>query len=134
MPMEWKPEYSVGFDRIDQQHQELFHRFNSLMEACKSRQGRDKLRELLQFLDDYVVSHFDEEEKLMAAHSYPAIAEHKEQHRIFCRKLGDLKKILEEEGTSIHLLVATNEAVLQWLIQHIRLIDTALGAFLQNKR
>ncbi len=133
MPVEWREDYSVGFERIDMQHQELFNRFNALMEACKSRQGREKIAELLNFLDEYVVTHFGEEEELMASYGYPGIQEHKAQHRHFCEKLNELKAILDEEGASVHLLVATNEAVLQWLIQHIRKVDLTLGTYLQEK-
>lgn len=133
MAVEWKTDYSVGYDRIDRQHQELFLRFNALIEACKESRGREKVRELLGFLDEYVISHFAEEEGLMAAHAYPGLPEHRDLHRRFCDKLNGLKKIMDEEGASVHLLVATNEAVLQWLIQHIRKTDTALAAFLRDK-
>lgn len=133
MAVEWKIEYAVGYDRIDMQHQELFRRFNNLIEACRESRGRDKVKELLGFLEEYVVTHFNEEEALMAAQGYPGYHEHRDQHRSFCDKLGGLKKILEEEGSSVHLVVATNEAVLQWLIGHIRKVDAALGSFLQER-
>lgn len=133
MAVEWKIEYAVGYDYIDRQHQELFRRFNTLIEACRERRGREEIAKLLRFLDDYVDSHFADEERLMAAHAYPGEGEHLEQHETFRSELERLKAILEEEGTSVHLLVSTNEAVLQWLINHIRKTDTALGSFLSRR-
>ncbi len=133
MAIEWKAEYSVGFDRIDEQHQELFQRFNALMEACNNRKGREKVGEVLGYLDDYVTVHFREEEMLMDSYGYPQAAEHKEIHRAFCSKLAELKGIYNEEGASLHLLVVTNKTILQWLLQHIQKADTQLGAFLKEK-
>lgn len=133
MAVEWKSDYSVGYDNIDRQHQELFRRFNALIEACKESRGREKVGELLGFLDDYVESHFGDEERLMAAHGYPGEAEHRRLHDTFRGELARLKKILGEEGASVHLIVTTNETVLQWLINHIRKTDTLLGAFLRSR-
>lgn len=133
MAVEWKTDYSVGNDYIDNQHRELFRRFNALIEACKESRGREKVQELLRFLDDYVESHFADEEALMVTNAYPGTAEHRRLHDTFRSELGRLKKILQEEGASVHLIVTTNETVLQWLINHIRKTDTVLGAFLRSK-
>lgn len=133
MAVEWKADYSVGYDDIDGQHQELFRRFNALIEACRESRGREKVQELLRFLDDYVERHFADEEALMATNGYPGIDDHRKLHDTFRSELGRLKKILQEEGTSVHLIVTTNETVLQWLINHIRRVDTALGTFLRAK-
>ncbi len=133
MALQWKPEYSVGVDLIDGQHQELFRRFGALTEACKQAKGKDQLAELLEFLSDYVVFHFDDEETQMLRFGYPGYQKHREEHRIFIGKIEGLKAQLAEEGCSFPLLVDTNEAVLRWLIMHIRKIDTAFGGYLHGR-
>jgi hemerythrin len=134
MAVLWTQDYAVGVDLIDRQHQELFRRFNALIEACKERKGREQVAGLLDFLSGYVISHFQEEEALMADHQYPGAAEHSSQHRDFAGQLRELRSHLDVEGASFNLLIETNESVLRWLIQHIRRTDTAFGAFLQTRR
>lgn len=133
MAMEWKDEYSVGNDHIDAQHRELFRRFNALIEACRESRGREKVGELLSYLDEYVENHFADEEALMIVRGYPGLEKQRREHEEFRGELKKLKGILAAEGASVHLTVTTNEAVLQWLIRHIRKTDAALAAFLRDR-
>lgn len=134
MSVLWTSNYAVGVDIIDRQHQELFRRFNALIESCKERRGKEQVSELLDFLNGYVISHFQEEESLMTAHHYPGYEEHCAQHRDFAGQLRELRSHLDADGASFTLLIETNETVLRWLIQHIRKVDTALGAYLLQHR
>lgn len=133
MSIRWSSDLAVGYARIDEQHQQLFRHFDELVEACRQRQGKEKLKQLLAFLDDYVVSHFGEEETLMKQHGYPGYEEHCAEHGRFKEKLREIERLLHEEGPSINVLVETNETVLRWLIGHIRKIDLQLAAFLQTR-
>jgi hemerythrin len=49
----------------------------------------------------------------------------------FIGKLATLRQDLEQEGATVSLVIATNQAVLQWLIEHIKRVDSKLGAFLR---
>ncbi|BCR03090.1 hemerythrin [Desulfuromonas versatilis] len=133
MALQWKAEYSVGVEIIDAQHQELFRRFGALTEACKQARGKEQLAELLDFLSDYIVFHFNDEESQMLRYGYPGFAGHREEHRSFMGRIEALRKQLAEGGSSFPLLVETNEAVLRWLIMHIRKVDTAFGEYLQGR-
>jgi hemerythrin len=73
MALEWTENLSVGVELIDTQHRELIHRFSSLIDACQEHRAKDKITELLAFLDDYVVFHFGEEQQLMALYGLKAI-------------------------------------------------------------
>ncbi len=54
MALEWKERYSIGVEKVDHQHQELFKRANELMEACQANKGEEKIEELIKFLADYI--------------------------------------------------------------------------------
>lgn len=131
MALEWTEKMAVGHAVIDQQHRELFRRFDDLIEACRQGSGRKRIEELLNFLDSYVVVHFREEERIMDRHAYPGAGEHKAQHRHFIGRLDALKADLEEKGVSAHLVISTNQVLLKWIIQHIKTIDVQFGAFLK---
>ena len=63
--MEWTDDLSVGVELIDEQHKELFNRINDLVTAIKSATCTYKLPDVIQFLEDYIVKHFSEEERYM---------------------------------------------------------------------
>lgn len=132
MNLNWTSELSVGIELIDRQHQELFDRFNQLLDACNQRRGKEQLVELFHFLDRYVAQHFREEEALMEEHAYPELADHCRQHREFAERLADLKSELDKSGPTVAVLIHTNKTLLYWLTSHIKQVDTRLGAFLQK--
>ena len=133
MAIQWTPDLTVGVEKIDEQHRELFRRFDALIEACKERRGRQEVGDLLGFLSDYVISHFGEEEGLMVSRGYPDFESHLAQHKLFMRKLDALREELLREGPSTGVVIKTNQTVLAWLIEHIKRIDTRFGSFLKDK-
>ncbi len=134
MTIAWNASYAIGYPMIDAQHQELFKRFNALIEACQQKKGRQEVVRLFEFLDTYVVEHFSAEEALMTVHVYPEVGMHRKQHQEFIEKLQGWQRHLQQEGSTLGLLIETNEAVMLWLIRHIRTVDMALGKFLHSRQ
>jgi class 3 adenylate cyclase len=69
--LEWRDEFLVGFDEIDNQHHELLAHINQLA-LMVSREDSSGIEETMQFLADYVHFHFDCEEKIMRDVNYPS--------------------------------------------------------------
>jgi hemerythrin-like metal-binding protein len=134
MAIQWTEDLTTGSSEIDEQHKEIFRRINVLLEACNQGKGKDEVCRVIGFLDDYVVTHFGEEEEYMLKHGYPGYAEHKAQHVEFVKNYVILKKQVETDGPGLHTVVATNRLVVDWLRHHIRKVDAKLGAFLNNKQ
>lgn len=133
MSFHWTESLAVGHRTIDDQHRELIDRFRGLLEACKAGKGKEKVAELFGFLDAYALSHFRAEEKLMAEHGYPGLLEHKSQHAWFVGKLAELKGTLQADGPSFHLVIAANQTLLDWIVEHIRSTDVRFGKYLQGR-
>jgi len=133
MALEWTEDLATGSGEIDRQHKELFSRINALFEACRQGKGKAEVNEVVQFLDDYVVRHFSEEEKYMQKYDYPRYAAHKAQHLEFVENFSELRKQIEREGPGVHLVVKTNHMIVQWLVNHISKVDRALGTFLKTR-
>jgi len=129
MAIEWTTDLATGSTEIDNQHKTIFFRINDMLDACKQGKGRAKVESLIKFLEDYVLSHFGEEERFMKKHAYPDYAAHKALHEEFISQLAELKKQVAAEGVGVHTVVATNQLVVNWFINHIRKVDTKLGAF-----
>lgn len=133
MLIQWTPDLAVGVKQIDDQHKELYSRINQLLEACGQGKGREAVAEILRFLEEYVVTHFGDEEKYMKMYSYPGYTAHKSQHTLFIDSLKELKDTFAKYGPGINLIISTNHVVVDWLNNHIRQTDTKLGAFLKDK-
>ena len=133
MAIEWTVDLATGVNEIDNQHKELFQRINDLLDACSHGKGKVEVKKVINFLEDYVITHFSEEEKYMGKHDYPEGLSHKRQHLEFMENFSRLKTQFEAEGPGIHIVVITNNLVVDWLRNHIRKVDTALGSFLKTK-
>jgi len=134
MAIEWNEKLATGNSVIDNQHKELFARFDSLLTACNERKGKDEVYNLLQFLGDYVKSHFALEERLQQESNYPHYGEHKAQHEGFIRDLQGLESQLKQEGASLSLVIQTNQTMVNWLIQHINITDREMAGYLRTAR
>jgi hemerythrin len=132
MDLQWNNSLAVGHALIDAQHRSLFAQFDELLAACEQGRGLERLQQLFEFLDAYVVEHFHAEEALMSQHDYPQVQTHQAQHRIFTDRLAALRTDLTDHGPSVQVLIRTNKALIYWLTEHIRGFDTQLAAFLQQ--
>ena len=131
MGIVWRESFAIGVPEIDRQHKELLSRFDSLLKACETGKGMEELRKLLGFLDDYVISHFSDEEGIQRNRCFPGYAAHKKEHDGFIARLKVLKDEIKTDGVAVHHVTETNNMLLKWLITHIAKVDGELGAYLR---
>ena len=131
MATEWNKDLETGNINIDNQHKELFRRFDGLMDACHQRKGKEEVYKVLLFLGDYVRTHFAMEEELQLGHNYPGYPAHKEQHEGFIEELEKLEQQFKMEGATLALVIQTNQSMVSWLINHINVKDKDLAAYLR---
>ena len=133
MTIEFDPLLLTGDAVIDAQHRELFARIGALLEASQQRRSRDEVRRMLDFLGDYVVSHFGTEERLMEEAGYPGLEGQRAEHRRFVQEFGILREEYQAEGPGPLFVIRVQNRVTAWLREHIYRTDRALGAWLQNR-
>ncbi|AMV72804.1 bacteriohemerythrin [Desulfuromonas carbonis] len=134
MAINWDDSLLTGVDDIDDQHRELFRRFNNLLAACNQGQGREEVLRTLTFLDDYIRSHFHEEELMQQRSNFPDYPAHRAQHDNFIATTEALADQFRSEGASLGLLVKTNTTLMEWLVGHIRKMDRAFARHLNAGR
>lgn len=132
MGIQWRSTLSIGVDTIDNQHKELLVRFDSLLTSCQNGSGIEELKKLLTFLEDYVHTHFNDEEALQKLHRYPEYESHKAEHVYFIGQLKKLKEDVQGQGYATHHVVETNNMLLKWLLNHISKVDMELGRFIKK--
>lgn len=133
MTIEFDPVLLTGEATIDAQHRELFHRVNQLLEASRVHRSRAEVARLLDFLGDYVVSHFAAEERVMAEAAYPGLDGHREEHRRFVKEFAALYEEFKAEGPGPLFAIRVGNRVTAWLREHIYRTDRALGEWLRAR-
>lgn len=134
MGVEWNQSLAVGVKEIDSQHKELFKRVSDLLDALSAGKGKQEVGNLIKFLADYTVTHFRDEEALMAKHNYIGLDEQKKEHAQLIKDLGELKKEFEAVGPSLTLLMQVQRKAVDWLTNHIAKSDKKIGEFLNTKK
>jgi len=131
--MPWTPNLSVGVEAIDNQHKMLFDKAEKLFEAGRNKNSKEYISELLNFLDDYTKKHFADEEKYMLSINYPGYAEQKQAHTAFINKLTKLREEYNASGGSLVVIINANKLVLDWLTQHISIMDKKIGDYARSR-
>ena len=124
----WDESMTTGFVNIDQQHKELIQKLNDLTIAMKQQRGRTEIEGIMNFLEKYVKIHFNDEEGCMEKYHCPMAETNRWAHAKFTESFYKLRDQFEEEGPSAVLAIAIQRDLRDWLINHIRHIDTSLHA------
>ena len=122
--IQWKPEYSVGIEAVDHEHQELIDLVNRIHDALEAGRPVDEVEEVFGDLFRAISSHFALEEKFMREHGYDQLSEHKAEHE---HLLDELRDIMDDyrEGRAgpADRLTGVVEA---WFADHFKTHDARL--------
>ncbi len=132
MPITWQPSLSTGVPHVDNEHKELFRQINLLEAAMREGKGREKVEEILDFLDDYTRRHFAAEERTMDQVGCPAAEENRRAHAAFIAKFEELRERVNRSGASSAVVIEMSNYLGNWLASHIAQIDAQLSGCLTN--
>ena len=122
--IEWKDEFNLGIEEVDNEHRDLVALINALHEAMSAGAGHADIVEGLSEIYALVAAHFGREEAYMRETRYMAYAEHKEDHEVL---LDDLREIIDEIRSGGRYAEARLSADLQyWFSEHFRTHDARL--------
>ena len=126
--IEWKPEYAVGIDRLDNLNKKYVNATNRVYTGIHSGSGRECLIEALDEILEYISICFPEEERMMRTDEYPWYESHKEEHRKF---LGDVLELQLGliSGKAVSPL-RIGAVLYNWLNDHIGGLDKRYLIFL----
>jgi hemerythrin len=128
--LEWSEKFETGHSLIDTQHRMLISYINRLEEMSQNRAPSKGDIELfsrfIEFLEDYVVMHFGEEEERMICFRCPAYKDNKRAHTEFLDFFQTFKRQFEVEGYRLEVVRELYEACVAWVQRHILRIDVQL--------
>ncbi|MCL2376831.1 MAG: hemerythrin family protein [Defluviitaleaceae bacterium] len=123
----------TGIKEVDEQHQELINRINTVIKLEEEGKSQKETEETLDFLGQYALKHFSTEEDYMNNCSYPMCYMHKGEHSGFVEKFQMLKTRYEKSGYSSELATELNSFIVSWVINHIATSDAAFGRYYLKK-
>jgi hemerythrin len=112
--------FLTGNELVDKQHRQLFDAINNLIETCHQGKGKDELSRSLDFLNDYTIKHFFDEEQIQKGSKYPDYENHKKLHENFKAVVRDLKVKMIMKGASDDLITEVQSKIGDWLVVHIK--------------
>lgn len=135
--MLWKEKYKLGVKLIDEQHEELFKRvedFVSILRSSKSQEEKEeKIIQTLEFMKDYVIIHFRDEEIYQKEIGYPEHEAHAQKHRDMVQYVAEVEAKYRAEGYNEQLLQQFGGRLLAWLINHVAAEDVKIADFAREK-
>lgn len=126
---EFKEEYLIGIEYIDNQHKRLFELANEIYDVLNNEYIADKYDNavvIVNELKDYTKKHFADEEKYMEEIKYKKIFTQKIQHEKFIEKLDNIN-IYNLDGEHEQVLFDLLNFLIDWLVNHILECDMLIG-------
>ncbi len=127
MPMfqfpEWTPALSVGNDEIDDQHRDFLVRIGRVSRLITDG-GAQEIREAATVMVALLKIHFDTEERIFGATTYPWAQDHAVEHRVLLHFACHAKKMIDESGDHIYCRMSLRYLA-QSVVEH--LMDTDMG-------
>ena len=128
--LKWSKDYELGNDLVDSQHKRLFELVSDIDKACNEGDDINSLSKTLDFLLQYTVLHFNDEEALQIKYNFPEYENHKKLHEEFEAIVSEKVAEFKENGGAKDLSDAVNDFVIKWLINHILKEDMKIKEYM----
>mgnify|MGYP003537755097 FL=1 len=126
----WSKNYETGHPVVDGQHRNLFKLINDLNIASSKQDTNNMITDSIDKLSAYVATHFQTEEDLMKATSYPDYNAHKQEHNNLKEQAEKLIKLFRLG--KVDLTATISNFLSDWLKHHIQEIDKKMIDWLKE--
>lgn len=134
--MIWKEKYKIGVPLIDAQHEELFSRVTAFVETLRSDKEWDakvaSVNETLNFMKDYVVTHFHDEEAYQGEIGYPQLEQHRKIHNDMVAYVGTISERCENGGLNEITMQQFAGKLVTWLVNHVVADDQKIADYVDE--
>ena len=126
----WNSEYSIGVEKIDDQHKMLFMKLDDLLNAMRMRNNNVEIIRSLDDFERFVNRCFEDEEQIQRDIKYYGYRLQRQKHDEFRYKLQELRVQFENNIIDSRLIIKTENELTTWWIEHITNLDNELGKHL----
>ncbi|PUU86662.1 MAG: hemerythrin-like metal-binding protein, partial [Halanaerobium sp.] len=93
---------------------------------------RKEIEKTLDFMGEYVVTHFNAEEALQKRYNYPDYENHHKIHEDFKAEIAEFKKEYKENDYDEDFVLEFSGRLLTWLINHVASTDQDIGEHINS--
>jgi hemerythrin-like metal-binding protein len=122
--LQWKPEYSVGVESMDVEHQEMIDLINEIYEKLESNPDADQIEQCLGDIFSTVSMHFALEERLMRKSNYAEYQAHKDNHEELLDQIRDLMDDFDSDTAAG--ATRLEQGLSDWFAGHFATFDARL--------
>jgi len=128
--LQWKPEYSVGIQSMDDEHREMIELINATYEKLSSDASVDQVEEYLGEILSTISMHFALEERIMQKAGYDEYQAHKDDHEVLLDRLRDLMDDFFVDPASGAMRL--EQGLSDWFAGHFSTFDARLHGELDD--
>ena len=96
--LEWKKEFSVGIQSMDEEHQHMIELINGVYTELREHRDADSIERFLGDVHSAIAGHFALEERLMRESGYVEYEAHKEDHEDLLDQIRDMMDALNDDA------------------------------------
>jgi hemerythrin-like metal-binding protein len=119
--LNWKPEYSVNEEELDNHNQQLFDLLNAVYDNVMNSIDVDFDIPMIEMLSDYMISHFSTEEQHLREKGISEIDAHIQMHREFTNTIEMLKT--HYHGNNLEIAQELIILLGNWILSHVLMED-----------
>lgn len=120
----WKPEYSVGVDSMDDEHQQMIQLINEIYAEMHERRDVKSIEDFLGDIHAVIAMHFALEERLMRKAQYGEYAAHKEDHEILLDRILEMMDAFANDAEAGFKILS--DCLSDWFSAHFSTFDARL--------
>jgi hemerythrin len=122
--LQWKPEYSIGVQSMDDEHREMIELINATYGKLTSGHDAAQVEEYLGEILSTISMHFALEERMMRKAGYGEYQAHKDDHEALLDRLRDLMDdYFDDPKVGAHKL---EQSLSDWFAGHFSSFDARL--------
>lgn len=130
----WNKELETGIEILDEQHMNFFKMSNRFAIKYMANKKTEAVMEELEFLEDYLMYHFQTEETFQIESNYPGYLDHQAEHKRLIFQVKAMSVALKNADKSNREKVLQDfaEFVNDWVKKHILNLDLDFSLFYKS--
>ena len=130
--VDWSPLFSVGIERMDEDHRQLLAIINRFHDAHSTGQARAEILGVLRDLIRYADRHFQREEQLLEQYGFPDMLDHARIHTQLTEQIFQLHE--KYAAGDVQISDEVMEFVKNWLLNHILNTDMRYAEYFRGRQ
>lgn len=122
--LQWKPQYSVGIDSVDFEHQQMIDLINELHAELQDRRDKESVEQFLGDIHSAISMHFALEERIMRDSGYDEFASHKDDHEDLLDQIRDIMDHFSDDAD--RGFTELEKKLSDWFSRHFSTFDARL--------